>query len=146
MFNKKLTVAIEALAYISVHSAEKAVSSRDVCEALGLKLRYTETLMQALVKAGILRGVRGAAGGYFIAQDRRKVTLSEVYEIVNKLTKNKKATENKSSYASLVDDINNDIETALEKILGEITLDEIYNKAKKIKVSSGKTNKTDFVI
>ncbi len=146
MISKKLNTAIEALAYISLYSAEKAVSSKQICEALGVKLRYTESLMQNLVKAGVIKGVRGAGGGYFLAQDRRKITVAEVYDIVKHLGKADKSENYVSGFSGLSDEINSVIDLGLRKILKEITMEEIYNKAKKIAAKSDKNSKNDFVI
>ena len=35
-------------------------------------------MLQALVRAGILKGVRGPRGGYELAKERRKVTASDI--------------------------------------------------------------------
>ena len=145
MFNKKLNLAIEALAYISLNSSQKAVSSKDICEALEVKLRYTESLMQQLVKAGVVKGVRGAGGGYFLANDRRKISVAEIYEIVENL-KNERTDDSRSPFSALSDEVNQTLEGCVRKALGDITMDEIYNKALKIRSGTGKNRKSDFVI
>lgn len=35
--------------------------------------------MQKLVRAGILRGVRGPAGGYVLGRERRRISLADIY-------------------------------------------------------------------
>jgi Rrf2 family protein len=145
MFNKKLNLAIEALAYISLNSSQKAVSSKEICEALGVKLRYTESLMQQLVKAGVVKGVRGSGGGYFLANDRRKITVAEIYDIVESLKK-PGDKEDISPFSSLSDEVNHTINLAIRNALNEITMEEIYNKALKIRMVSSKSRKSDFVI
>jgi Rrf2 family protein len=40
--------------------------------------RHLETLLQGLVQANILRGVRGPGGGYELARERRKITVGEI--------------------------------------------------------------------
>ena len=38
--------------------------------------------MQQLVRAGILRGVRGPRGGYRLARERRRVSVGDVVRVV----------------------------------------------------------------
>jgi Rrf2 family iron-sulfur cluster assembly transcriptional regulator len=38
--------------------------------------------MQELVRAGILKGVRGPKGGYRLARERRRVTVGEIVRVV----------------------------------------------------------------
>jgi len=44
--------------------------------------RHLEPALQALVREGVLRGVRGPGGGYEIARDRREITAEEIVRIV----------------------------------------------------------------
>ena len=38
--------------------------------------------MQQLVRAGVLRGVRGPRGGYRLARERRRISVGEIVRIV----------------------------------------------------------------
>jgi Rrf2 family iron-sulfur cluster assembly transcriptional regulator len=40
--------------------------------------RHLETLLQGLVHAKILKGVRGPRGGYELARERRRITVGEI--------------------------------------------------------------------
>ena len=53
--------------------AAKALAARH-----RLPPRHLETLLQGLVQAKILKGVRGPRGGYELARERRKITLGEI--------------------------------------------------------------------
>lgn len=142
---KKFNVAIEALAYISLHSGENAVSSKDICTKLGLKLRYIEQIMQKLVRHGVLKGMRGAGGGYFINKDRRKISLAEIYNIISEFETGE-SNVMANEFSVLASEINEEIREETLKILSKITLEEIYNRVKKISKTNGKNPKTDFVI
>jgi DNA-binding IscR family transcriptional regulator len=41
--------------------------------------------MQALVRANILRGVRGPRGGYRLARERRRISVKEVITVIEAL-------------------------------------------------------------
>ena len=47
--------------------------------------RHFETLLQELVRANILKGFRGPRGGYELARERRRITVSEILRAADKV-------------------------------------------------------------
>ena len=47
--------------------------------------RHLETLLQELVRANILKGFRGPRGGYELARERRRITVSEILRAADKV-------------------------------------------------------------
>ena len=43
--------------------------------------RHLEPMLQALVRAGILKGVRGPRGGYELARERRRITAGDIVRV-----------------------------------------------------------------
>lgn len=129
--SKKLSVAIEALALIALNSSEKPVSSKQICKELGLKMRYAEAMLQELVKSGILKGIRGASGGYYIGKDLNQINLADVYFVVKKLNKASEIDTN-GNYKRISAEITNKIDANLNDLLGKITLQDVYNDLKKL--------------
>ena len=80
--NRKLFYAVEAVVAIAYNSGVSPISSRDIAQAQGLPPRYLEQLLQRLVRAGILRGVRGSSGGYILAREKRKITVADICEVL----------------------------------------------------------------
>ncbi len=80
--SRKTFVAIEAVAYIACHAGDKPVRGREICEYQDVTLRYLEHILQALVRAGVLKGIRGPKGGYVLARERRKIPLSDIHDAV----------------------------------------------------------------
>lgn len=74
--------AIEAVLDIAYNSGAQPVQSREINSRQGIPRRYLEPVLQQLVRAGILDGVRGPRGGYRLARERRKITLAEIAEAV----------------------------------------------------------------
>jgi Rrf2 family protein len=79
---RKLMFAIEAVVDIAYNSGENPVQSKDIAERQGIPRRYLEQVLQQLVRADILRGVRGPRGGYRLARERRRIPLGEIVRIV----------------------------------------------------------------
>ena len=75
--SKKLALAVEAVVDIAYHGTAEPVQSQDIGRRLNLPRRYLEQVMQQLVKAGILKGVRGPRGGYRLARERRRHSYVE---------------------------------------------------------------------
>ena len=80
--SKKLMFAIEAVLDIAYNAGAQPVQSREINSRQGIPRRYLEPVLQQLVRAGILDGVRGPRGGYRLARERRKITLAEIAEAV----------------------------------------------------------------
>jgi Rrf2 family transcriptional regulator, iron-sulfur cluster assembly transcription factor len=80
--SKKLVLTLTAVTDIAYHGGAEPVQSQDIARRLSLPRRYLEQVMQQLVRAGILRGVRGPRGGYRLARERRRVSVGDVVRVV----------------------------------------------------------------
>jgi Rrf2 family iron-sulfur cluster assembly transcriptional regulator len=83
--SKKALLALEAVVDIAFHARPEPVQSREITERQGIPQRYLEQVMQHLVRAGILRGVRGPRGGYRLARERRRISVGEIVRTVGAL-------------------------------------------------------------
>jgi Rrf2 family iron-sulfur cluster assembly transcriptional regulator len=81
-FSKKLLYAIEAVVDIAYNSGGEPVQIRDVTSRQGVPQRYLEQVMQRLVRAGILKGIRGPRGGYLLGRERSKICVGDVARVV----------------------------------------------------------------
>ncbi len=82
---KKLMFAIEAVLDVAYNASDAPVQSKDIAERQGIPRRYLEQVLQGLVHADILRGVRGPRGGYRLARERRRITLADIVEVVEEM-------------------------------------------------------------
>ncbi|MDX2074199.1 MAG: Rrf2 family transcriptional regulator [Alphaproteobacteria bacterium] len=89
MAPNKLFCAMEAVLYIAYNTSGGAISSRDIAAKQHLPPRYLEGLMQKLVHAGILRGIRGPKGGYVLAKERRRISLADICTVLQEEDSNK---------------------------------------------------------
>ncbi|MBF0461428.1 MAG: Rrf2 family transcriptional regulator [Magnetococcales bacterium] len=92
-FSKKLLYAIEAVVDIAYNSGEVPVLIRDVTDRQGISQRYLEHIMQQLVKAGILKGIRGPKGGYLLARERSKICVGDIARVVMEMNPDEPSTE-----------------------------------------------------
>ncbi|MBI1723554.1 MAG: Rrf2 family transcriptional regulator [Gemmatimonadetes bacterium] len=69
---------------VSVHLARRAgegpVAAREMAEKEHLPADYVEQILLRLRRAGLVRSVRGARGGYFLARPPVEVTVKDVLD------------------------------------------------------------------
>lgn len=75
---RRFQLAVAAVLDIALHGGREPVQSKDTAARLGLPRRHLEQLMQQLVRAGLLKGVRGPKGGYRLARERRRISLADL--------------------------------------------------------------------
>jgi len=54
------------------------ISAKTLASRHGLPPRHLESVLQALVRDGILKGIRGPRGGYELARERRLVSANDI--------------------------------------------------------------------
>ena len=57
---------------------DRPVSAKALAARHELPPRHLEPVLQALVRDGILRGIRGPHGGYELAREHKKITAEEI--------------------------------------------------------------------
>jgi Rrf2 family iron-sulfur cluster assembly transcriptional regulator len=78
LLSRRSMLAIGAVVDIALHSRRAPVAAKALAARHRLPPRHLETLLQGLVHAKILKGVRGPRGGYELARERRRVTLGDI--------------------------------------------------------------------
>src|SRR5690349_2859681 len=75
---RKGLLAIAAVIDVALHDNGRPVSAKALAARHALPARHLEPVLQALVRVGILKGIRGPRGGYELARERRRVTVDEI--------------------------------------------------------------------
>ena len=75
---RKGVLAIAAVIDVASRGRGRPVSAKTVAEHHGLPPRHLEPVLQALVRDGILKGIRGPHGGYEVARDLHRVTAHDI--------------------------------------------------------------------
>lgn len=77
---RKAVLAVAAVIDVAMQEHGKPVSAKTLAARHGLPPRHLEPVLQALVRCGILKGIRGPRGGYELARERRRVTVNEILQ------------------------------------------------------------------
>jgi Rrf2 family protein len=81
MFTKTTMSAVRVLTYLGLNASDnEPLSPRFLAEELGESPTYLSKVVRHLVKAKILRALRGAAGGVVLVKSPEDVTLLEIVE------------------------------------------------------------------
>lgn len=78
VFSRRSLLAIAAVVDVAHHARPMPVAAKQLAARHNLPPRHLETVLQALVREGILKGVRGPRGGYELARERRRITAGDV--------------------------------------------------------------------
>jgi Rrf2 family iron-sulfur cluster assembly transcriptional regulator len=75
---RKGILAIAAVIDIALHARGRPVAAKALAARHRLPPRHLEPVLQALVREGILKGVRGPRGGYELAREPRRITADDI--------------------------------------------------------------------
>jgi Rrf2 family protein len=74
--------SLEALLYLALLPEGSFASTRSISENTGISDGYLEQLFIPLKKDGIVRGIRGAQGGYLPGHDLKDITVGDILRAV----------------------------------------------------------------
>jgi Rrf2 family transcriptional regulator, iron-sulfur cluster assembly transcription factor len=75
---RKGLLAIAAVIDVAIHANSRPVSAKALASRHQLPPRHLEPVLQALVRDGILKGIRGPHGGYELGRERDRITADDI--------------------------------------------------------------------
>ncbi len=78
LVSRKGILAIAAVIDVAINARGRPVSAKALAARHKLPPRHLEPVLQALVREGILKGIRGPHGGYELAREHKKITAEEI--------------------------------------------------------------------
>ena len=145
LLSRRGHLALAAVVDIAIHARPLPIAAKALAVRLELPPRHLEGLLQSLVHANILKGVRGPRGGYELARERRRITAASVLRAVS--SENGGDEEPRCRLVKqLVAPI---VEAAGQAFLDEletITIDDICRRAEDLKLGDEKNVGADFTI
>jgi Rrf2 family iron-sulfur cluster assembly transcriptional regulator len=145
--SRKTVLALEAVLDVAYNARPNPVQARDITERQGIPQRYLEQVMQQLVRAGVLKGVRGPRGGYTLARERRRVTVGDVVRVVSALEAEGEDCPAGGALADMViGPLWDDMQAGLLASLDAITMEDLCREAVEKKVRRADEAPADFEI
>ncbi|WP_036289795.1 Rrf2 family transcriptional regulator [Methylosinus sp. PW1] len=139
-------LAVLAALDIALHARARPVSSRALAARHDLPPRHLESMLQAMVRAGILKSVRGPAGGYELARERRRLNVGEIVRVALRAEEGAQDGEEPRLLALAVDPLFAEAERQALARLDTITLDELHGRAVAAGLGEIEANEGDFEI
>jgi Rrf2 family cysteine metabolism transcriptional repressor len=81
-FSTRGRYGLRALAYLALHATEGPLALRVVAQRQNISESYLEQVFTILRKAGLVRSVRGAQGGYELNRPATAITVGEILRIL----------------------------------------------------------------
>lgn len=146
--SRKTLLALEAVIDIAFNARPEPVQAKEITARQGVPQRYLEQVMQQLVRAGILKGVRGPRGGYRLAKERRRISVGDIVRAAE--LAEDEAGEDTTPRSELglrivspfIQSLQDDVMARLEAI----TVEDLCQQARAAGVNAGERSTADFTI
>jgi Rrf2 family protein len=131
LVSRKGVLAIAAVIDVAMNAEDRPVSAKALAARHKLPPRHLEPVLQALVRDGILRGIRGPHGGYELAREHRHITAED---ILRAAASTDEADDLPVPPSGLVSDIVQpalaEAERTFSAALGRINVDDMTKRAR----------------
>jgi Rrf2 family protein len=146
--SRKTLLALEAVIDIAFNARPEPVQAKEITARQGVPQRYLEQVMQQLVRAGVLKGVRGPRGGYRLAKERRRISVGDIVRIAESIEDENGDDGNPRSDlgARIVTPLIQSLQEEVMTRLDAISIEDLCQRARQAGVESGETTTVDFTI
>lgn len=130
LVSRKGILAVAAVIDVAIHAHGRPVSAKALAGRHKLPPRHLKPVLQALVRDGILKGVRGPHGGYELARERKRITAEDILRAAGSA---EEAGEPPLPASALVNGVVRpaliETERAFSVALGRINIEEMAKQA-----------------
>ncbi len=148
--SRKTMLALEAVIDIAFNARPEPVQAKEITARQGVPQRYLEQVMQQLVRAGVLKGVRGPRGGYRLAKERRRISVGDVVRVAEAIEEQQDKGDDGAARSelgmSIVTPLIKSIQDDVMAQLDAITIEDLCQRARAAGVESGNGTSADFTI
>lgn len=81
-FSTKGRYGLRAMVDLAAHSGGGQVALNSIAERQDISVNYLEQVFSALRKAGLVKSVKGAQGGYILARDPESITAGDILRVL----------------------------------------------------------------
>ncbi|MCJ7758945.1 MAG: Rrf2 family transcriptional regulator [Gillisia sp.] len=82
MLSKKTKYGIKALAYLARKTDGKPVQTQNIAESENISLKFLESILLILRKAGFLGSKKGKGGGYYLLREPKDISMIDVIRVL----------------------------------------------------------------
>lgn len=130
LVSRKGILAIAAVIDVAINARSRPVSAKALAARHKLPPRHLEPVLQALVRDGILKGIRGPHGGYEIAREQNRITVEDILRAASQA---EEADDPPLPLSSIVSDVVRpalaEAERTFSAALGKINVEDMAKQA-----------------
>ena len=126
---RKGILAIAAVIDIALNARGRPVAAKSLAIRHSLPPRHLEPVLQALVRHGILKGIRGPRGGYELARERRRITADDILRAAGTLEDEELPITGSALLTEVIVPALAQAERELSHALAHITVEELMTGA-----------------
>jgi len=123
--------AVTAMLDLALNGTDGPVTLAEISENQGISLSYLEQLFAALRSKGLVRGVRGPGGGYYLGRESDEVSIADIICAVDEwveFTRCKGKENCHSGQRCLTHSLWDDLSQQIFIFLSDITLSELVER------------------
>ncbi len=117
--------AVLALFELALGTPDRQLQAREIAARQRIPLRFLEQILMQLKRAGLVKSVRGASGGYLLGKLPSEITLKDIIEAVEGELS---LLDPHLSTGSLVSQVWQEVEECLQDKLASITVQELVRR------------------
>ncbi len=121
--------AITSMLDLALKGAEEPVTLSEIADNQGISLSYLEQLFASLRSKGLVKGVRGPGGGYYLGRDLEQISIADIIcavdEWVEMTRKRRKATTSLNKHHSASHGLWERLSDDIYNFLDEISLADL---------------------
>lgn len=130
LVSRKGILAIAAVIDVAIHAKHRPVSAKVLAARHKLPPRHLEPVLQALVRDGILKGLRGPHGGYELGRQRKLITAEDILRAAGSADED---GDSPTPESALVNDVVRpaliEAQQVFSTALGQITVEDMAEQA-----------------
>ena len=134
LMSRKGILAIAAVIDVAINARSRPVSAKALAARHKLPSRHLEPVLQALVREGILRGVRGPHGGYELAREHRRISAADILRAAGTA---EDADDPPLPNSALVNNVVKpalvEAERTFSSVLGRVSVEDMAKRAQALK-------------
>lgn len=135
LVSRKGILAIAAVIDVAINARSRPVSAKALAARHQLPPRHLEPVLQALVRDGILKGIRGPHGGYELAREHKDITAEDILRTASSA---EEADDPPLPLSTLVSDVIRpalaEAERSFSSALGRINVEDMTKHATTLKL------------
>lgn len=125
--------AVTAMLDLALNGTEGPVTLADISENQGISLSYLEQLFAALRSRGLVRGVRGPGGGYYLGRESDEISIADVICAVDEwveFTRCRPQAQTAESQRGMTHSLWDDLSQQIYIFLTDITLADLVERGR----------------